>query len=69
MLDTLQLLEKQQVETPVNWPPNNLIASQIILPIAQTTTEIKQPEAAAANSEINHYNWWFCAKDLTSPSK
>ncbi len=69
LLDALQLVEKKQVATPANWPQNNLIASQIILPAAQTTTEIKQREAEAANGEINYYDWWFCTKDLTSPSK
>ncbi len=69
LLDALQLVEKKQVATPANWPQNHLIGSQIILPAAQTTDEIKKRETEAANGEVNYYDWWFCTKELPSLSK
>ena len=68
LLDALQLVEKRNIATPANWPQNNLIGQQVILPAAKTSDEIKKRESEVANGSFNYYDWWFCTQDL-SPSQ
>lgn len=66
LLDALQLVEKKNIATPANWPQNNLIGHQVILPAAKTSDEIKKRESEVANGSFNYYDWWFCTQDLST---
>lgn len=55
----LQVADEEQVALPANWPHNELIGDQVIIPPA-TTVE----EAQRNGSLYNNYDWWFAYKAL-----
>ncbi len=58
-LVALQVATANGVAMPANWPNNELIGDQVIIPPA-TTIE----EAEARPKEYSCYDWWFCYKPL-----
>jgi peroxiredoxin (alkyl hydroperoxide reductase subunit C) len=55
----LQTSDNNGVATPENWPNNELIGGNVIIPPAtdiQTANERKGKE--------NCFDWWFCHKSL-----
>nr|WP_302598630.1 peroxiredoxin [uncultured Cellulosilyticum sp.] len=58
-LAALQIADKHKVAMPANWPNNELIGDQVIVPPATTI------EGAEKNKTENCcYDWWFCYKPL-----
>lgn len=56
-LVALQIATENQVAMPANWPNNELIGDQVIIP---TATNIQEAEK---NAELyENYDWWFAYK-------
>ncbi len=55
----LQVSDANGVATPANWPENDLIQDQVIVPPASN-----QADAAKRLEQYSGYDWWFCYKKL-----
>jgi peroxiredoxin (alkyl hydroperoxide reductase subunit C) len=59
VLKALQTVDENKVSTPANWPNNELIGDEVIVPPP------KDVEAAdKRRDEYDCYDWWFCHKKL-----
>ena len=59
MVREFQVSDKNGVAMPANWPNNELIGAEVIIPPA--TDERSAAERAKSNT---CYDWWFCHKKL-----
>ncbi len=59
MVRGLQVADKNRVAMPANWPENELIGDEIIIPPA-TDEEM----AKRRGGEYECFDWWFCHKKL-----
>lgn len=55
----LQTSDQNKVAIPANWPENDLLGDEVIIPPA---TDVKT--AATRSSQYKCYDWWFCHKKL-----
>jgi len=55
----LQLSDKEKVALPANWPNNELIGDEVIIPPAKDVETAKE-----RTGKPNCYDWWFCHKKL-----
>ncbi len=58
-LKALQVSDKEKVALPANWPENELISDEAIIPPA---TDEKTAKERPDNYDC--YDWWFCHKKL-----
>ena len=59
MVRAFQVSDKNGVAMPANWPDNELIKDEVIVPPAQDVeTAKKRPK------EYDCFDWWFCHKKL-----
>lgn len=59
MVKGLQVNDEYKVALPANWPNNELIGDEVIIPPASDCeTAAKRPQ------EYDCYDWWFCHKKL-----
>ena len=61
-LKALQIADKYDVALPANWPNNEIIGDQVIVPPAADTDTAKKRLENADN--FTCYDWWFCAKTI-----
>lgn len=59
ILKALQVADKNKVAIPANWPENELVKDNVIIPPA---SNVKDAEARKGSE--NCYDWWFCHKKL-----
>jgi len=59
MVKGLQVADKEGVAMPANWPNNELINNEVIIPPA---TDEKTASERSKNYDC--YDWWFCHKKL-----
>lgn len=59
-LVALQVADKEKVAMPANWPNNELIGNQVIIP---PPTDI--PTAEKREGEYTCYDWWFCYRPMS----
>jgi peroxiredoxin (alkyl hydroperoxide reductase subunit C) len=57
MIKGFQKAEEKGVAIPANWPNNELIKDEVIIPPASDTTSAKKRK-----KEYDCYDWWFCHK-------
>ena len=58
-LKALQVSDKNNVALPANWPENELLKDEVIIPPASD-----EATAATRTKEYDCYDWWFCHKKL-----
>jgi len=59
MIEAFQIADANGVAMPANWPQNELVGDEVIVPPASDV------EAAKKRSEqYECYDWWFCHKKL-----
>jgi peroxiredoxin (alkyl hydroperoxide reductase subunit C) len=59
MVKGLQVNDEHGVALPANWPNNELVSDEVIIPPAtDCQTAAKRPQ------EYDCYDWWFCHKKL-----
>ena len=59
MVKGLQITDKEGVALPANWPENELIKDEVIIPPADNMETAKK-----RREEYECYDWWFCHKKL-----
>ena len=59
MIDGFQVSDKNGVAIPANWPENELIGEEVIVPPA---ADVKTAEERPKQYEC--FDWWFCHKPL-----
>ena len=59
MIKGFQISDKEGVAIPANWPENELIKDEVIIPPAATVEE-----AERRPKEYDCYDWWLCHKKL-----
>lgn len=59
ILKALQVADKNGVAMPANWPENELVKDNVIIPPA---SDVKTAEERKGSE--NCYDWWFCHKKL-----
>ncbi|MEA4956241.1 MAG: peroxiredoxin [Methanobrevibacter sp.] len=60
----LQTGDKNKVAMPANWPENEIVSDEVIIPPIPTMDAIKKRNKQRENGEISGYDWWFCHKKL-----
>ncbi|RLG59699.1 peroxiredoxin [Candidatus Geothermarchaeota archaeon] len=64
VLKALQISDKYGVATPANWPENELVNDNVIIPPASDESTAKERLEKAAKGEFECFDWWFCHKKL-----
>lgn len=59
MIKGFQVADKNGVAMPANWPNNELVGEEVIVPPAKD-----QETAKKRVKEFECYDWWFCHKKL-----
>ena len=59
IVKALQTSDKYKVATPANWPNNELIGDEVIIPPASD-----EKTAKTRPQEYDCYDWWFCHKKI-----
>ncbi len=59
IVKALQLADKEGVAIPANWPDNELVKDEVIIPPAADVET-----AAKRMKEYTCYDWWFCHKKV-----
>ncbi len=60
----MQISDKNKVAMPANWPENELVKDNVIIPPANTTKMSQERIANADKEGYQCYDWWFCHKKL-----
>ncbi|MBO8160541.1 MAG: peroxiredoxin [Thermosipho sp. (in: Bacteria)] len=55
----LQIVDEKGVALPANWPDNELVKDEVIIPPASTVED-----AEKRLKEYECFDWWFCHKKL-----
>jgi len=63
-LEALQTSDNNGVATPADWPNNELIGSNVIIPPAKDVKTAKERLQKAKDGEFECYDWWLCHKKL-----
>ena len=63
-LIALQGSDERGVAMPENWPNNDFLDDQVIIPPAGNTEEIEKRKKAQKAGEIECKDWWFCHKKI-----
>lgn len=61
-LHALQTADTYKAATPANWPNNEIVGSQLIVPPAKTVQEAQERLIQSQSGEIQCLDWWFCSK-------
>lgn len=59
MIKAFQVADEHKVAMPANWPNNELMGDEVIIPPATTVEEAKK-----RLQEYQCYDWWLCHKKL-----
>ncbi|MFC0523341.1 peroxiredoxin [Pontibacillus salicampi] len=62
----LQTASLFNVAMPENWPHNQMLGSDVILPPAGNIKEIQKRMEGEKQGEYNCLDWWFCYKSLSA---
>jgi len=59
MIKAFQIADKEKVAMPANWPENELVDDEVIIPPPGSIKEAKKRK-----DEYECFDWWFCHKKL-----
>ncbi len=59
MVRAFQVSDSNGVAMPANWPNNDFLGDEVIIPPAMT-----EKEAAERPKQYDCYDWWFCHKKI-----
>ena len=60
-LKALQISDENKVAIPANWPNNELMKDDVIIPPAKTVDEAKE---RLESKDYECYDWWLCHKKI-----
>lgn len=62
-IKALQHADKHKVAMPENWPNNERMGDDVIIPPAKTEKLAQERRETMKNSkDVNYYDWWFISK-------
>ncbi len=61
MIKAFQVADEHKVAMPANWPNNEIMGDEVIVPPAVTVAEAKE---RLKNKKYQCYDWWLCHKKL-----
>jgi len=64
VVDALKIADSSKVAIPANWPNNEVINDNVIIPPAADEKTKEQRIKDANKNKIKSYDWWFCYKKL-----
>ena len=64
MVEALQIADKNDAAMPANWPNNEIVKKDVIIPPASSEKEAAKRLALAKKGEIKCLDWWFCHKKV-----
>lgn len=64
LLRVLQINDRYKVSTPADWPHNNLIGDDVIIPPPKTEQAALEMMKKAQQGEVQCFDWWFCHRPL-----
>jgi len=64
MVKGLQISDKYGVAIPANWPKNEIVKSDVIIPPASSEKEAAERWEAHRRGEIKCLDWWLCHKKI-----
>ncbi|MFP4050105.1 MAG: peroxiredoxin [Thermoplasmata archaeon] len=62
MIKGFQKADEEGVAIPANWPENELVGDDVIMPPAGSEQMIKKRKEQEEKGEIECYDWWLCHK-------
>ncbi len=63
MIKGFQMAEKEGVAIPGNWPENELMGDEVIMPPAGSEEMIAKRKEQEEKGEIECYDWWLCHRE------
>lgn len=63
-VEAMQIADKHRVAMPANWPNNELIGDQVIVPPATDVKTARERLVKAKAGEFECFDWWLCHKKL-----
>ncbi len=64
MVEAFQVSEANGVAMPHNWPNNEIVGKDGIIPPALSEKDAKKALEKAKKGEIKCFDWWFCHKKI-----
>jgi peroxiredoxin (alkyl hydroperoxide reductase subunit C) len=63
-VEAIQISDKHEVAMPANWPNNEIVGDNVIIPPAKDEKTAKQRLEMAKKGEIECFDWWLCHKKI-----
>jgi peroxiredoxin (alkyl hydroperoxide reductase subunit C) len=63
-VEAIQVSDKYGVAMPANWPNNEIVGDNVIIPPAKDEKTANQRLEMAKKGEIECFDWWFCHKKI-----
>jgi peroxiredoxin (alkyl hydroperoxide reductase subunit C) len=63
-VEAMQISDKNGVAMPANWPNNELIKDNVIIPPANNINLANERLVKSKAGEFECFDWWFCHKKL-----
>lgn len=63
-VEAMQISDKYGVAMPANWPNNELVNDNVIIPPAKDVKTAKERLAKAKAGEFEYLDWWMCYKKI-----
>ncbi len=60
MIKGFQKSDEEGVAIPANWPENEIVGDDVIMPPASSEEEIEKRRKQEEKGEIECYDWWLC---------
>ncbi len=64
-VEAMQISDNKKVAMPANWPNNEILKDQVIIPPATDVKTAQERKSRAKDGEFECFDWWFCHKKLT----
>jgi peroxiredoxin (alkyl hydroperoxide reductase subunit C) len=64
VVEAIQISDKHEVAMPANWPDNEIVGDNVIIPPAKDEKTAKQRLEMAKKGEIECFDWWLCHKKI-----
>jgi len=61
MIEAFQIADKENVAMPANWPNNEIVNDEVIIPPAK---DMKTAKERKTQKKYNCFDWWLCHKKL-----
>ncbi|MBC7128587.1 MAG: peroxiredoxin [Thermoplasmatales archaeon] len=60
----LQTIDRQKVALPANWPNNEIIGGDAIVPPPADENAVKERQKMAKEGKIKCFDWWLCHRKV-----